>query len=89
MESDRLQSTDLLEEIRSYLQQWFPAFSYRKPDDYFFAALYVEFRDLDLLEEIKVFHAWCLTQSGDRESCQQMSCNRIALLWAGIVRSRD
>ena len=60
MESDRLQPGDLIEEIRSYLQQWFPAFSYRKPDDYFFAALYVEFRDLDLLEEIKVFHAWCL-----------------------------
>jgi hypothetical protein len=67
------EQTDLLHEIRSYIEQWFPDFCYRKPDDYFFAALYVEFRGLDLLEEIKNFHAWCLDKND-----QQMNY-RIAL----------
>ena len=65
MEPDRLQPTDFIEEIRSYLEQWFPDFGYRKPDDYFFAGLYVEFRALDLLEQIKDFHAWCLDKDDE------------------------
>lgn len=61
---DQTYPNELLDEIRIYLQQWFPDFGYSKRDDFFFAALYVEYRTVDLLEEIKVFHAWCL----DRDS---------------------
>lgn len=55
---------ELMDEIRVYLEHWFPEFGYTKRDDFFFAALYVEYRAVDLLQEIKTFHAWCL----DRDS---------------------
>ena len=69
------EQTDLLQEIRSYIEQWFPDFSYRKHDDYFFAALYAEFRGLDLLEEIKNFHAWCLDKN-DQQMNYRISLRR-------------
>lgn len=53
-------SPDQLDEIRLYLQQWFPDFNYSKKDDYFFAALHAEYPALNLLQELKTFHAWCL-----------------------------
>lgn len=53
-------SPDQLDEIRLYLQQWFPDFHYSKKDDYFFAALHAEYPALNLLQELKTFHAWCL-----------------------------
>ena len=42
--SEQPYPNELMDEIRAYLQQWFPDFDYRKRDDYFFAALFVEFR---------------------------------------------
>lgn len=57
--------TDPMDEIREYLQRWFPDFAYCKRDDYFFEALYVEFRDVDILAEIKSFHAWCLDKGAE------------------------
>jgi len=61
---DQIYPIELMDEIRIYLEQWFPDFSYSKRDDFFFAALYAEYPAVDLLEEIKTFHAWCL----DRDS---------------------
>lgn len=75
MDSQPNQHTDLLHEIRSYIQQWFPDFCYRKPDDFFFAALYAEFPTLDLLEEIKTFHAWCLDKH-DQDMNYRISLRR-------------
>lgn len=51
---------DQMDEIRLYLQQWFPDFNYSKKDDYFFAALHAEYPSVNLLLELKSFHAWCL-----------------------------
>ena len=73
--TEQTERTDLLQEIRGYLQQWFPDFGYHKPDDYFFAALYVEFRGLNLLEEIKDFHAWTLDK-GDEDMNYRISLRR-------------
>lgn len=58
---------DQLDEIRIYLQQWFPDFNYRKRDDLFFAALKAEYGSVDLLREIKSFHAWCLDRNDDND----------------------
>jgi hypothetical protein len=55
--------SDLSDQIRIYIQQWFPDFNYRKRDDLFFAALKAEFPSVDLLNEIKSFHAWCLDRN--------------------------
>jgi len=63
--ADPVQSTELMNEIREYLENWFPDFAYRKRDDYFFAALYAEFRGVDILDEFKAFHAWCLDRDTD------------------------
>ena len=63
--ADQVHPTELMDEIRGYLQQWFPDFGYCKRDDYFFAALYVEFRGVDILDEIKSFHAWCLDKGAE------------------------
>jgi hypothetical protein len=52
--------SDQLEEIRIFLLTWFPDFQYSKSDDLFFAALRAEYPKLDLLRELKSFHAWCL-----------------------------
>ena len=63
--ADQIHPTQLMDEIRDYLVNWFPDFDYRKRDDYFFAALYVEFPGVDLLDEIKAFHAWCLDRNAE------------------------
>jgi hypothetical protein len=47
-------------DLRAYLQQWFPDFGYRPSDDLFFESLGQEFPNLSLLAELKAFHAWCL-----------------------------
>ena len=62
---DRNPHLELMDEIRHYLQNWFPDFAYSKRDDYLFAALYVEFRGVDILDELKAFHAWCLDRDTD------------------------
>jgi hypothetical protein len=51
---------DRIHQIRVYLQQWFPEFNYSPRDDTFLAALHAEFPSIDLLEQLKAFHAWCL-----------------------------
>ena len=66
--ADQIYPAQLMDEIRDYLENWFPDFAYRKRDDYFFAALYAEFRGVDILDEIKAFHAWCLDRNDERVS---------------------
>ena len=66
--ADQIDPTQLMDEIRDYLENWFPDFAYRNRDDYFFAALYAEFRGVDILDEIKAFHAWCLDRDAQAMS---------------------
>ena len=49
-----------IEQLSTYLQQWFPDFGYHRADDLFFGALQAEFPQADLLAQMKTFHAWCL-----------------------------
>jgi hypothetical protein len=49
-----------LDQIRDYLNTWFPEFKYRPRDDLFFASLAAEFPRVDLPCQFRTFHAWCL-----------------------------
>jgi hypothetical protein len=57
---------DGISPIRTYLQQWFPDFGYRREDDLFFGALQADFPQADLLTQLKAFHAWCLDRQGSK-----------------------
>lgn len=49
-----------LDQIRDYLNTWFPEFQYRPRDDLFFASLATEFPRVDLPGQFRTFLAWCL-----------------------------
>jgi len=78
-------SHDAHDPLRAYLQQWFPEFSYRPPDDLFFQALEQDFPDLSLLAELKAFHAWCL----DRPSHKTLNYRLAFRKWLSHARRFD
>lgn len=70
---------DRLDEIPLYLQQWFPEFNYTIRDRLFFAALHFEYPAVDLLDQLKTFHAWCL----DRKDGESLNYRVTFRRWIG------
>jgi hypothetical protein len=75
---------DDLDAVKAYLEQWFPQFGYQPRDDLFLACLRAEFPRVDLLEQIKTFHAWCL----DRQDGKPLNYRLTLRKWLRNSRPR-
>jgi hypothetical protein len=61
------------EPLKQYLSDWFPEFGFHPRDAAYWGALAQDFPEVDLLEQLKIFHAWSLDRFNGKTATYRLS----------------